>query len=228
MAWNTIAAELAKLRTLPAVLVTVGVTVLAAAALGAALAAAPSGQPLTATEAALRTAGYTQTGLIVLGVLAIASEYAGTQARTSLTAVPVRSLLIAGKIVAYLVAAAVTALLALSAALAGALLTGLPMGGDGAALPRAAAYLVLIGLLALAVATLTRDAIAALATTLGLVLVLPPVLANAVADYLPGSAGARMYQPGPGLTPQVGALVLAAWLAVALAAAILSFTRRDA
>ncbi|MEV0831202.1 ABC transporter permease [Nonomuraea rubra] len=221
---DTFAAELAKLRTLPAVLLTCGVTIAAAGTLGAALAA---GRAMSAAEAALGTTGYVQTGLIVLGVLTVASEYAGTQARTSLTAVPARGRLITAKIAAYLVAAILTAVLALAAALAGALFTGAPMG-DGAALPRAAAYLVLIGLLALAVATLTRDAIASLATTLVLVLVLPPVLPDAVGDHLPGAAGARLYQPGPGLTSMEGGLVLAGWLAVALTAAAVSFVRRDA
>ncbi|MGR6920238.1 ABC transporter permease [[Actinomadura] parvosata] len=261
--WNTVAAELAKLRTLPAVLVTIAVTVVVAAGLGAALAAAPSDRPLGAVGAALRTVDYVQAGILVLGVLAVASEYAGSQARTTLTAVPGRLLLMAGKVTAYLIAAGMTALLTVAAALTGAMIvhgggpvdgdgrldSGGPVGGDGAVagggavvgggllrgedvavLLRAAAYLVLIGLLALAVAALVRDAVAAAAVVLALVLVLPPVLAGvtSLAGYLPGAAGARLYQAGAGLSPFEGGLVLGGWLALALAVAAVSFVRRDA
>ncbi|NJP98574.1 ABC transporter permease [Nonomuraea sp. FMUSA5-5] len=237
--WNTVAAELAKLRTLPAVLVTIAVTVVVAAGLGAALAAAPSDRPLGAVGAALHAVDYAQAGLLVLGVLAVASEYAGSQARTTLTAVPGRLLLIAGKVTAYLIAAGVTALLTVAAALTGAMIVhgGGPAGGGGlvggedvAVLLRAAAYLVLIGLLALAVAALVRDAVAASAVVLALVLVLPPVLAGvtSLAGYLPGAAGARLYQAGAGLSPFEGGLVLGCWLAAALAVATASFVRRDA
>ncbi|AQZ63825.1 putative integral membrane protein [[Actinomadura] parvosata subsp. kistnae] len=285
--WNTVAAELAKLRTLPAVLVTIAVTVVVAAGLGAALAAAPSDRPLGAVDAALHAVDYAQTGLLVLGVLAVASEYAGSQARTTLTAVPGRLLLMAGKVTAYLITGGMTALLTVAAALTGAMIvhggglvrddgrldSGGPVGGGGsvgddgpvggggladgaglvngggladggglvsggglvggedvAVLLRAAAYLVLIGLLALAVAALVRDAVAASAVVLALVLVLPPVLAGvtSLAGYLPGAAGARLYQAGAGLSPFEGGLVLGCWLAAALAVAAISFIRRDA
>ncbi|MEV0386243.1 ABC transporter permease [Nonomuraea sp. NPDC050643] len=254
-AWNTLAAELIKLRTLPAALITICVTVLAAAAFAAALEAAPFDRSLTVAEATLGSVEYVQAGFIVLGVLSVASEYAGSQARTTLTSVPGRLLLMTGKAGAYLLTATATALLTVTASCAGAWLaastqgtvavggvdTGQgavggaevvagPAGGDLAALARAAVYLVLIGLLAQAVAALLRDVIASLATVLALVLVVPRFLAGvtSLADYLPGAAGARLYQAGPGLTPVEGGLVLAAWLTLALTAATISFTKRDA
>ncbi|SEG72596.1 hypothetical protein SAMN05444920_10412 [Nonomuraea solani] len=228
-AWNTVAAELIKLRTLPAALLTVCATVLLAGGFGAALAAAPFDRPLSAAEAALRAVDFVQAGFLVLGVLSVASEYAGSQSRTTLTSVPGRLLLLTGKLAAYLATAAATALLTVTGAWAGAWLAG-GQGGDAAALAGAAGYLVLIGLLAQMVTFLTRDVIASLGTVLGLVLVVPPLLATVtdLAAYLPGAAGARLYQPGPGLTPLEGGLVLAAWLALVLAAATVSFTRRDA
>ncbi|MFC4009334.1 ABC transporter permease [Nonomuraea purpurea] len=225
---NTVAAELIKLGTLPGALAAVCATVLLPAGLAAVLAAGPP----SAMASALRSVDYAQAGLLVLGVLAVASEYAGSQIRTTLAAVPGRMPLMAGKLIAYLVVASFTALLAVTGALLAARLAddAPPPDVDVAGLLRAAAYLVMIGLLGVAAATLTREVIGALGGLLVLVLVLPPVLRHVttLADYLPGAAGARMYQQGPGLTPLEGGLVLGAWLAVALACAAGTFARRDA
>ncbi|MFI6737187.1 ABC transporter permease [Nonomuraea sp. NPDC050451] len=225
---NTVAAEVIKLVTLPAALAAVCGTVLVPAGLAAVLAAGPP----SAMASAFRSVDYAQAGLLVLGVLSVASEYAGSQIRTTLTAVPGRMPLMAGKLVAYLVVASFTALLTVTGAvLAARLADGAPPPDvDVAGLLRAAAYLVLIGLLGAVAATLTREVVAALGAALVLVLILPPVLGRVttLADYLPGAAGARMYQQGPGLTPVEGGLVLGAWLAVGLAGAALAFARRDA
>lgn len=222
---NTVAAEVIKLVTLPAALAAVCATVLVPAGLAAVIAAGPP----SAMASAFRSVDYAQAGLLVLGVLSVASEYAGSQIRTTLTAVPGRMPLLAGKLIAYLVVASCTALLTVTgAALAARLTDGAEV--DVAGLLRAAAYLVLIGLLGAVAATLTREVVAALGAALVLVLILPPVLGRVttLAGYLPSVAGARMYLQGPGLTPVEGGLVLGAWLAVGLAGAALAFAQRDA
>lgn len=92
---NLIAAELLKLRTLPAVVAT---------AIGTAVAVAVLSR--VADAEAMR---YGQAGFILLGVLAAASEYSGRQIQTTLTSAPGRTSLAAAKIVAHLIAAALTA-----------------------------------------------------------------------------------------------------------------------
>ncbi|WP_052423341.1 ABC transporter permease [Nonomuraea candida] len=235
---NVVSAELVKLRTLPAALITIVTTVLGAALLAVVLAAGRErlgGSP-SAVEAALGVVEYAQFGFVLLGILAAASEYGGGQIRTTLAAVPGRGLLMAGKAIACTVTMSLTALLTIGVCLLAARLTpGMSWSGGHAGGPAGAwAYLTLIGLLGHAVAALLRDLIAALVTMLALVLVVPPVLAGLTtsAGYLPSLAGMRMYALGPapqdGLTPVQGAAVLTGWLVLALAAALVSFLRRDA
>lgn len=143
--------------------------------------------------------------------------------------VPDRPLLAAGKVVAHLTTAAVTAVLAV-AALAGA---GERRASFGSLLG-AAAYLLLISMLAHAVALLTRDALSALVIMLGLVYVVSPLLSRVttVAGYLPDRAGRQMYQTAPSyeatLTAAQGGVLMALWVALTLALATVTFIRRDA
>lgn len=203
--WRVLAAELVKLRSLPAVPLTVGTTVAIAAGLAYVAGATP-----------VQVITYAQAGFILLGVLTVAAEHAGT----SLVAVPGRVLLVAGKLAAYLAVAvpfaAVTCLLA----------------GRASVPVAAAAYLVLVGTLAFAVALLVRRLLVALGGVLTLVFVVSPLLASLTeyAAYLPDLAGARMFRPGPpdALTPVQGAGVLAGWTAGLLGTAVAAFTRRDA
>ena len=103
---------------------------------------------------------------------------------------------------------------------------------DGRPLAGAAAYLVLIGLLALALAVLLRSQLPPLVAMLGLVLVLSPLLSGLTehARWLPDRAGSLLYQPGADtvLTPAAGALVLLCWTAATGAAAAAAFLARDA
>lgn len=99
---------------------------------------------------------------------------------------------------------------------------------------RAAAYLVLIGLLAYAVTILARNLVAALVAMLALVLVASPFLRTVatLAAYLPDHTGTQMYQSEPfphdTMTPLQGAVVMTAWIALTLAGAVVAFNRRDA
>ncbi|GAB3563628.1 hypothetical protein GCM10027445_06110 [Amycolatopsis endophytica] len=199
---RVVVAELIKLATLRIVPVTVVVTVVV--------------MPVLALAVDRRAVEFGQVGFLVLGVLTAATEYAGSQIRTSLTAVPDRLVLLAGKVLAWLAVATP------SAVLAAALSPGVPVLG-------AAAYLVLIGLFALAVAMVARSLVGALATVVTLVFVASPLLGEVLraAAYLPDRAGAVLYRPGP-LSAVTGGLVLAAWLAAAFAVTGSVFARRDA
>lgn len=234
---RTIAAERIKLRGLPAILATAIGTVAAGAALAAALAAsAPSN--VGAVQVVAQVIPFVQVGTILLGVLTVASEYAGRQIATTLIATPDRPVLLAAKTIAYLVTSAATSFATVGAGLAAAwiILTvrGIhpPEDIDGWHVLGAAVYLVLIGMLALAVTTLLRSLIPPLVTMLTLVLIISPLLSGYTehARWLPDQAGSLLYQPGADtlLTPATGTLVLLTWIAAAALSATLAFVRRDA
>jgi ABC-2 type transport system permease protein len=196
-------AELGKLRTLPAVAITIACTVLGTMGCTVAFAAAFA-QPVP------HAVRYGQCGLILLGVLAAATEYSGHQIRTTLACVPGRLLLLTGKTIAYLTAATLTALttvLTSGFAAHGTLDVAVTEFGY---LLGATGDLVLIGLLAFAVAVLTRSLVGALVTMLTLVFAVSPLLATMtpLARYLPGQT--------------------AGWTVLVLAAAAVTFTKRDA
>ncbi|HRL48231.1 MAG TPA: hypothetical protein PLA49_02510 [Propioniciclava sp.] len=235
---NATAAELIKLWSLPAVVATSLGTIVASVTLAAALAMSA---PPESNDVSLITAQaivFLQIGPILLGVLAASTEYEGRQIVTTLTATPNRSLLLAGKAIAYL---GVVVTVSVAAVSAGAATVWIVLDAHGTAPARpvdlgpltgAAIYLVLIGLLALAAAVLMRSLIGPLVTMLALVLIVSPLLAGYTehARVLPDRAGRLLYLPDsdPGLTPGTGALILLAWIAATALAAVVAFTRRDA
>jgi ABC-2 type transport system permease protein len=195
-----------------------------------------------------------QAVVAILAVLAITSEYSTGMIRTTFTAMPRRFAVLAAK-------AAVLTGLVLPAAIisvAGCLQVGreiLPGRGftavrgfallslaHGPTLRAAVGsvlYLVLIGLLALGLATIVRDSAAATGTVLGL-LYLAPILAAFVGDpvwqrrverYGPTSAGLTIQDTTGGhlpISPWGGLAVLAIWAAAALLAGGLLLRFRDA
>lgn len=234
---RTIAAELIKLRGLPAILATAIGTVAAGAALAAALAAsAPSN--VGAAQVTAQVVPFVQVGLILLGVLTVASEYAGRQIATTLIATPDRPVLLAAKTIAYLVVSVVTSSATVGAGLAAGSITltarGIhpPQDLDGWRVLGAVTYLVLLGVLTLALATLLRSLVPPLVTMLALVLIISPLLSGHTehARWLPDHAGSLLYLPRADtvFTPATGALVLLAWIIAAALGATLAFDRRDA
>lgn len=234
---NITAAEVVKLRGLPALVTTVLATIGAAIALTAAIAAS-STTPTDAVRVTLLTIPFLQIGPILIGVLTVATEYQGSQIRTTVTATPNRLLLLAGKTLAYLGAAAITSGAAVGVGLITATITltfrdtkpagdvnGLPVAG-------ATAYLVLIGLLSLALTILLHSLVPPLVTILSLVLIASPLISNYTeqARWLPDRAGGLLYLANTDtvLTPAAGAFVLLAWIITTATAATLSFTTRDA
>ncbi|GAA2630242.1 hypothetical protein [Paractinoplanes durhamensis] len=235
---RTTAAELVKLRGLPAILGTALGTVVTGAFLAVALASsAPTATD--ATDVVTHTVLFLQIGPILIGVLAVATEYAGRQIATTLTATPNRRLLLAGKAAAYLIVATATSVTTIVAGLAAAQLT--LIARDRAAEARefdpwpaagAVTYLVLIGVLALALATLLRSLIPPLVGMLTVVLVVSPLLSGYTehARWLPDRAGGLLYLPttDPVLGARTGTIVLLTWIALTGSAAIAAFRSRDA
>jgi len=196
-----------------------------------------------------------QAVVAVLAVLAVSGEYGTGMIRTTFTAVPPRTTVLAAKaIVLGGVTAVAGAVAVLGSLLAGRLI--LPGNGftaahgfaplslaDGPTLRAAGGsvlYLVLIALLSLGVATAVRDAATAIGTVLGL-LYLFPILTHVVTDpqwrkhlqqIAPMTAGLAV-QSTTGLHslpigPWAGLGVLAAWSAAALLAGRLLLRLRDA
>lgn len=228
---GALAAELSKIRTLQGAAAAALGSVVVAAVLAWVLATAATDTRPDAVAVVLATVPLLQVGPVLLGVLAVASEYAGTQVRTTLTAIPDRGAALIGKTAAFLVAATLTSTASCAAALAAAVVV---VGGAGSLRPvaGAAAHLVLVGLLAFALAVLLRALIPPLVAMLGLLLVVSPLLASATehARWLPDRAGRALYLPGSDavMTPTAGALVLVGWVAVVGGAATWAFLARDA
>jgi ABC-2 type transport system permease protein len=252
--------EWIKLRTLPGTgWLLLGVVVLTVA-VSAATSAALSCTSSAACHPDLTKLSFSGTELgqavvAIVGVLAITGEYSTGMIRTTLTAAPRRTVMLAAK------AAVVTALVLAAGAVAvlGSLLAGrliLPGHGyspahgylvlslaDGPVLRAASGsvlYLALIALLSLGIATAVRDTATAIGVVLGL-LYLFPILAQVVASpgwqrHLqqigPMTAGLEI-QASTGvhtlpISPWAGLGVLAAWAAAALLAGSVMLRFRDA
>jgi ABC-2 type transport system permease protein len=242
-------AEWTKVRTVAGtswlLVATVVLTVaVSAAAVTATRCPAGAACPLDTTKLSLTGIEFAQALVAILAVQAISGEYSTGMIRTTLTAMPRRTAVLAAKatIVSGLVLAAGVI------AVPGSVLAGrLILPGNGFTPARGFAleslahgpvlraavgsvlYLALIALLSLGIATAVRDSAVAIGVILGL-LYLAPIIAGALAGnphwhdrierYAPMPAGLAI-QATIGLrslpiSPWVGLAVLAAWAAAAL------------
>lgn len=231
-------AETTKLWSLPATHLTALGTLVASAMLAIAFGAAGRPGGTTVLDAGLAPAGYTQMGFIILGVVAVTSEYSGGQLRTTLTAMPRRTT----QHLAKLVSLAQFALLAAVITVLASIVVAGVVVGDQASLTEAlrgiggaAGYLTLTTLLSAAVAAIVRRTIPALAGLLVHYFIAGPLLRDRTdfATYLPDTAGYRMWFPGAtgrlgALSPLTGAAVVLAWVVLAVAVSTTAFRRRDA
>jgi ABC-2 type transport system permease protein len=252
-------AEWTKFRTLPGTPWMLTAMIAATVAVGSAAAAAVScpagGCTVDPAKLSLTGIDLSQAVAAIVAVLAISSEYSTGMIRTTLTAMPRRTTMLAAKaaIVTGPVLAAGTIAVAASLLAGRLILSGhglTPAHGypplslaDGPVLRAAAGsvlYLALIALLSLGIAAIIRDSGAAIGTVLGL-LYLAPIIAAAVGSphwhntierYAPMTAGLAI-QATTGLrsqpiSPWAGLGVLAAWAAAALLAGGLLLRLRDA
>ncbi|MGP5930581.1 hypothetical protein [Corynebacterium glyciniphilum] len=225
----TTAAELQKLRTLPAVALTVVATVAFTVVFTAALGGPSEDMPV------LQIIPFMQVGIILLGILPSAHEYAGSQFRTTLAAEPHRGRLLLGKTLAASIVVVVAVILTVGSGVLMAMVSGgagsSSLGDDASRLLGAAVYLVLIGVFSHLVTVSVRYMVPALVGLLGVVVVFPPMIAAVTehARWLPGEAGGLLYrsQSDPVLGPVTGALVLLGWILVAGAVAAVVMHRRD-
>jgi len=257
---NTFLAELRKTATLPAsrfavlgtLIGTAGITLLNAVGTRAALDSGATGSRtlLSAFDTGYAAMPLGTVGAVVIGVVAISSEYAanstdaggGRQITATLAATPHRLRLLGAKALTVLVLVAMTAAVTIPVcvALAGLVIgsTGEPTGLHEAAARSfgAALYWTLTGLLALAITVLTRSGIVplvVLVTNSSLVSVsLLLTTITPLAHWLPDMAGRRLFGGLPtvdgGLDVMPGALVMTAWTLGLLTVAGATFSRRDA
>ncbi|MGW5355435.1 ABC transporter permease [Streptomyces sp. NPDC004031] len=253
---QAVRAEWTKVRTLPGLLwlaaavavgtVAVGVASTAAVHCGAAPGAVCGQDPAKVGLAGVQAG---QAGVAVLAVLLIGAEYGTGMIRVTLAAVPRRGTVLTAKaaVLGGIVLAAGTVAVGGSLLAALLILPGHGFTGFSAAhgpVLRAAAgsvaYLVLVALLALGVATAVRDSAAAVGAVLGL-LYLFPIIASVVSDPVwyerlqrvgPMTAGLAVQSTLSGardpIGPYAGLGVLAAWAAAGLAAGAVSLKGRDA
>ncbi|MFF3765433.1 ABC transporter permease [Streptomyces sp. NPDC001922] len=218
--------------------VTVAITVLVCALSGAEDATEPDFEPVSFVFYGLN---FGQVTAICFGVLGTAGEYGTGSVRISLTAVPRRGRLYAGKLgVAGGLALAVGLLTGFCCLLGGQALLGEHGVGPGAPGALRAAvgcglYLALLTVLSAGVATVLRSSVGALGLLAPLFLVVSPVLGSLsatrdAAQFLPDRAGWQMLHPVPegALGAWSGAGVMAAWTAVAVWAGWRMLDRRDA
>jgi ABC-2 type transport system permease protein len=251
-------AEWTKLRTVPGtiwlLIAVIALTVALGVVADAATKCPSSGCGLDPAKVSFTGIYLSQAIVVILAVLAISGEYSNGMIRTTFTAMPRRTTVLAAKalILTGLVLAVGTVAVACSV-LAGRLI--LPGHGftaahgyppmslsDGPVLRSAAGtvlYLALIALLSLGVASAVRDSAAAIGVVLGL-LYLIPIIATAAGpswhrhlqQIAPMTAGLAI-QATTGLrdlpiSPWAGLGVLAAWAAAALLAGGLLLRLRDA
>lgn len=198
------------------------------------------------TAQSLRGLFLAQLAIGVLGALVISSEYATGLIRTTLTAAPQRRVVLAAKAIVFgVIAAVVTTIAVFIAFFAGqAVLETKHLGvsiGDPHVLRAvlgAAVYLTFVGLLGLAIATIVRRTAGAIATLVGVVLVLP-LLAQAlpspwnddIAKFLPGGIGTSLFSVrtvADRLSPAAALVVALLWLVGTFAIATVLISRRDA
>ncbi|MGW5672790.1 ABC transporter permease [Micromonospora sp. NPDC003776] len=183
----------------------------------------------------------TQYVVLALGLFAVTSEYATGTIRTTLRCTPSRGRVLLAKAV---VVGGMTFLVGLLLGAIGAAVAGpvlgewgrAPLGGTVRDVVASAAYLALVGVLALGLATALRGAVLSLTVLLALLMIVPLSLQEPgitvltrIADGFPGVAGNHFLAGDTDPYPAaVGLLVLAGWAAAALALGRRALARRDA
>lgn len=248
--------EWIKLRSLRSSKVSVAIAFVLLIGLGAVVAWAESSQwpTMSAADRASFDAANTsmsgyhfaQLAIGVVGVLAVSGEYATGMIRASLTAVPRRLPVLWAKALVFsaiaLVTMTVAAFLAFfvgQAVLSGRHLeTTLSSPGVLRVVLGTGLYLMVVGLLGVALGALLRNTAGAITTLVGGLFLLPLVTellpsswSGDVGKYLPGTAGdalLQVHQQAGMLAPWTGFALMCGYTVVALGAAAWVLKRRDA
>ncbi|RUS43330.1 ABC transporter permease [Cohnella sp. AR92] len=240
---RAIKAELSKLYSLPITWYTLCGTfivnlILACAYSNAGLQGLASTQ--SKLEIGLASVGYSQAGLMILGILTVCSEYNGGQIRTTLTAMPLRGIQIFSALFALTVVLIPAAFVVSSS---GVLLTEILIGDAGtpivwgnfmSAILGVSGYLTLTALISAAIGVVLRRMLPALSIILGYYFIAEPLIREQadLAKYLPDTAGVGRWTPRPehasALTPVQGGILLSAWTLAAIIIAATVYRKRDA
>jgi ABC-2 type transport system permease protein len=183
----------------------------------------------------------------VLGALAGAREYGSRMISATIAAVPRRWQVVVSKAVVLTGVVLPTALIGVLAAFGAGM--SILAAGDGATVALTddgvlrsvlgmAGYITAIALIGLGLGILLRSAASSIGVLIAGVMVLPtlagallPASLDPVLQFLPSSAAAAFTTVTPAgdsvLGATAGALVLAAWVTLALGASVLAITRRD-
>jgi hypothetical protein len=197
-------------------------------------------------DVALAGVNLSQLAIAVLGVLVITGEYSTGMIRASFTAVPKRLPVLWAKLGVY---ALVTFALALPSVLIAFFASQAVLSrhhilqisfshhGVARAVIDGAVYLVLVGMLALAIGAIVRNTAGGIAAFAAIFFVIPPLLNvlptswnNAITPYLPSEAGRRIFSlipPDHSLSLWAGTGLFVGYTALAVAIAAVLLVRRD-
>ena len=210
---RVVRSEWTKFRSLRSTVYTLLLAVVFMIGLGALFSAVTANQPgglepgQSATSVSLSGMFFAQLAIGVLGVLLISGEYSTGMIRSSLTVVPRRLPVLAGKIVVFAAVVLPTMLIASVAAffVGQALLNGQQLDASLAdpgafrSVLGAALYVTVAGMIALALGALLRNTAAAITTFVAvffviptLTLLLPASVTDHFVQYLPSNLGAGL------------------------------------
>jgi ABC-2 type transport system permease protein len=253
---DVLRSEWVKLRSVRSTFWALTVTVVLGVGLGAVISAVTGHAYATLSVAAKLSwdpTGYSQAGvaiaslaIVVLGVLCISSEYSSGMIRTSLIAVPKRGRVLAAKSLVFAgVTFVVGEVTCFAAFFAGqALISGhaptASLGDPGVA--RAVAggglYLAALAVLSVAAGALLRHPVAAIASMIAVLLVLPGIAQalpeswrNPVTEFWPTQAGSQLtsvHHAAHTVAPWPGFGVMCLFVAIVYAIAWTLLDRRDA
>jgi ABC-2 type transport system permease protein len=250
-----IKSEWTKFRSLRSTLITLLVSVALTVGLGALISAVTASHWAQASPAdradfnavvtSLNGVNISQLAVGVLGVLLISGEYATGMIRASLTAVPKRLPVLWAKLGVFAAVVGVLSVISTFAAffLGQSLLSSKNLNVSISSpnalrmVLGAAVYLVLVGIIGMALGGLFRNTAAGISSLVAVFFVIPPILgllpkswSDHIGPYLPSNAGEAFWghPTGSHLAALTGLLVLCAWAAAAVAAAAIRLKQRDA
>jgi ABC-type transport system involved in multi-copper enzyme maturation permease subunit len=181
----------------------------------------------------------------VLGVMLFSGEYSTGMIRSTMAAVPKRLPVLWGKLGVFIALTGVVSVVStLAAFFAGQSLlssrhiqASLSDPGAVRKVLGAALYLVVVGVIAVALGAILRNTAAGISTLVALFFVIPPLLnqlptswQNNTAPYLPGNAGSGLWSrlDSNSLAPWTGMGVMVLWAVGFVAVAAVLLRRRDA
>ncbi|WP_028813190.1 ABC transporter permease [Streptomyces flavidovirens] len=186
-----------------------------------------------------------QLAMIVFGVLVVSNEYSTGMIRMSLAAVPQRGTFLFSKItIASALALAVGMVTSFASFFLGQAMLGdlrADIGDPGVlrAVVGGGLYMTLIALFSMGVASMLRSQVLALGVLMPFFFLLAPILGNVsatkkVGQYLPDQAGSKIMQvvapagDDAPYGPWGGLLIMALWVAAAVAGGYVLLRKRDA